>query len=167
MEGAGTGDELTLLDGDNLCEEYEMVAYSLLKCVTSAKEISTTTSLTVKDVISDEVFSCANAASPAMCEYSTTSAGSAPTMTAVALDTSTQTTLTISGTNLDKYGTGSICEVFVHDIKADSCSISSGSEMTAVFTSGYPLSEAAVIPVVRILEDCDSEMEALCLVSGV
>ena len=53
VEGAGTADGLTLLDGDNLCEEYEMVSYSLLKCVTNAREISSATSLSVKDVFSD------------------------------------------------------------------------------------------------------------------
>ena len=55
----------------------------------------------------------------------------------------------------------------MQDTKADSCTVSSGSEITAVYASGYPLSDTAVIPVVKLLEDCNSEMQTLCLVAGV
>ena len=66
-EGAGIEDSLTLSDGNTFCESSEMIAYSLLRCVTTAKEISSATGLAVRDTISDESFACANSADTTKC----------------------------------------------------------------------------------------------------
>ena len=52
-------------------------------------------------------------------------------------------------------------------IEADSCTVDSASEVTAVFNLGYPLTDNAEIPILRLTEDCESDMQALCLLAGV
>ena len=98
--GAGLSDSLTLIDstnGQSICETSKMLAYNQLECVTKAQEILTSTILSVKDTISNTVFTCGSA-NTQDCAYQTLSNAASPIQTsAVKTDA---TTLTITGSNL-------------------------------------------------------------------
>ena len=121
IEGAGIDDQYTLVDGDSfeICETATMLAFTILECKTKSKEYATAATFGVKNVRTGATFSCANTDTTA-CQYTTLSTATTPSYTTAVLSADT-TTLTFTGVLLATYGTGSICEVEVLGIRADSC----------------------------------------------
>ena len=128
IAGAGMDDKYTLVDGDSdeVCETATMRSYSLLECQTKSKEYATATTFGVKNTAtSAAAYGCGNTDTTA-CQYTTLSTAATPSYTGVVLSADT-TTLTFTGVLLDTYGTGSICDVKVLGIAADSCAVDSAT----------------------------------------
>ena len=146
--GAGALDELTLVDqdGNDICETAEVVSYSVLECHTVAQELALT-DLSVKDS-SGTIYPCASP-DPADCQYQTYAAEAAIQYASVAI--SGVSDLVFTGTNFDCLACDS-CEVSFVGVAADSCAIVSGTQVTATFDTGLPITAEESVPELTLLD---------------
>jgi hypothetical protein len=47
-------------------------------------------------------------------------------------------------------------------MEATSCTVDSASQITIGYTNGIPISDAAIDPVLTLLDDCNSALSTLC-----
>jgi hypothetical protein len=169
VEGAGTGDSLTLVDSSNvdICDTATMLDYALLECVTnSGLAYATTEQLSVKNTASGAIYACGNTNDVAQCSISILSTLLAPSYSAVVAETD-GTTLTFTGTNLNTFGLTNLdCEVWLHGIKATTCTItdfgSAGTSVEAEYDDGVPVSATETVPVLKLREVCNTATNSKC-----
>ena len=156
-------DSLTLTAaGNDICQTSTMVAYSLLECLT-VETTYTAQELAVTDTSSNISYPCQNT-DVTKCQYTTITMNE-PTYSAIFLEPTLQKELTFSGANLNQLNAG--CEVEVLGIIADMCVISDANTIVATFDDGFPVSQEAVTPTLRLLGPCDNDMTDICTAASV
>jgi hypothetical protein len=166
VQGAGTADTLTLIDGDgdDMCTSATVIRYGVLECHVKSADYSTGTSVGVKDTNSGtEYAECANGVA-SECEYTTYA-------TDIEFGAVTKTSSTVlsftAGTDLDKFGIGSQkCTATFAGIVADSCEVISATEATATFTTGVPTSDTEQMPELRLRDTSGDDLIEQIVGSG-
>lgn len=147
VKGVGVNDEITLVDsaatGTNICLTATVIEYGLLECVTDpAVDFSGSIVVSVKETASGTVHACLST-NTAQCTIG--NLASQPTFDSVTLTSSSQ--LDLAGSLFPT--SGFTCEVVYAHATSDTCTITSASAVTSVFTNGVGTEEIAVSPVLR------------------
>lgn len=149
IKGVGVNDEITLVNsastGTSLCLSATVIEYGLLECVTDpAVDFSGSIVASVKEIASGTVHACLST-NTAQCTIG--NLASQPAFDSVTLTSSSQ--LDLTGSLFPT--SGFTCEVVYAQATSDTCTITSASAVTAIFTNGVGTEETAVAPVLRFI----------------
>ena len=132
------------ISGTDICEEVNMTGYGTFTCLTTAMEIVTGDSITLKTTSGS--YSCGNTETPDECNFEQLDSSS-PVVTAATLDSSS--TITVTGTAFPTSDYDVI--VLFKGVESSSAVIDSDTSITATFSNGIPVSDTADSPSVRFV----------------
>ena len=130
--------------GTDICEEVSVTGYGTFTCLTTAMEITSGETLTLKT--SSGSYSCVNSLTPDLCNFEQLDASS-PVVTGASI--SSASTITIEGT---AFPTSDYDVIVVYKgVESTSSVIDSETSITATFDNGVPISDSAAAPSVRFV----------------
>ena len=130
--------------GTDICTEVNVTGYGTFTCLTTAMEITSGETLTLKTASGS--YSCGNALAPELCNFEQLDASS-PVLDGASVSSSS--TLTITGTGFPTSGYDVI--VVYKGVESTEGVIDSDTSVTATFGNGVPISDAADSPSVRFV----------------